>query len=493
NRAVSDTYANYHGLFVHDDWRITQTLTLNIGLRWDGTEPYIDRRGYQPYFRPGQRSVVFPRAPAGNLFPGDPGVPESDENRLNARPADPDRNNFAPRFGFAWNPLPKMVVRGAYGVFFSHATAQISAVAPEPWVRSTIINNPPTFSNPFGSAPPVDPNINESPTDFVFSEAPTVPVMDPGFQTGMIQTMNFGLERQLTSNMMVRAMYVGTIGQHLELGRELNAAVYAPGATTGNINARRPYPGIGSIRNVESAGRSWYHSMQLSATQRFARGISFQANYTFSKSIDDTSILISPANTSGPDPNNRRLNRGLSDFDATHTLVASGIWELPPATKTGPALLRHIVNGWQLNPIVTLQSGVPFTPFDSRDLALSGVGNGVRLMSNGDMELPTSRPRGEQIARYFNTTAFFLPPAGTYGVTGRNILRGPGEANVDFSVFKSFPIRETVRLQFRSEFFNLFNRPGFGNPVATFNSPNFGQITTAGPGRVLQFGLRLTY
>ncbi|MEO7653611.1 MAG: hypothetical protein ABIZ80_24395, partial [Bryobacteraceae bacterium] len=101
NVATSDTYSNYHGLFIHDDWRVTSNLTLNLGLRWDGTEPYIDRRGYQPYFRPGQRSVVFPRAPLGYLLPGDPGVPESDGNRLNARPADPDRINFAPRFGFA--------------------------------------------------------------------------------------------------------------------------------------------------------------------------------------------------------------------------------------------------------------------------------------------------------------------------------------------------------------------------------------------------------
>jgi hypothetical protein len=493
NVAISDTYANYHGLFVHDDWRLTPHFTLNIGLRWDGTEPYIDRRGYQPYFRPGQRSVIFPRAPLGNLFPGDAGVPESDENRLNARPADPDRNNFAPRFGFAWNPTPKLVVRGAYGVFFSHATAQITAVAPEPWVRSTAIDNPPTFTNPFGSGEPVNPNVNEAPTDFIFSAAPAIAVMDPAFQTGMIQTMNFGLERQLTENMMVRAMYVGTIGQHLEVGRELNAAVYTPTATTGNINSRRPYAGISNLRNTESTGRSWYHSMQLSATQRFSRGASFQLNYTLSKSIDDTSILISPANTSGPDPNNRRFNQGLSDYDATHTFVASGIWELPSLAGNGSAVLRQIVNGWQLNPIVTLQSGVPFTPSDSRDLALSGVGNGIRLLANGDITLSTSRSRGEQIARYFNTAAFALPPASSYGVTGRNILRGPGDANVDFSIFKSFAIWESIRLQFRSEFFNLFNRPALGAPVSTFNSPNFGQITSAGPGRVIQFGLRLTY
>lgn len=146
-----------------------------------------------------------------------------------------------------------------------------------------------------------------------------------------------------------------------------------------------------------------------------------------------------------------------------------------------------------MNPIVTLQSGVPFTPADPRDLALSGVSNGVRLLSNGDITLSTSRPRGEQIARYFNTTAFQLPPAGSYGATGRNIIRGPGDANVDFSVFKSFAIREGIRLQFRSEFFNLFNRPALGAPVAAFNSPNFGQITTAGAGPVIQFGLRLTY
>ncbi|MFN0166130.1 MAG: TonB-dependent receptor domain-containing protein [Bryobacteraceae bacterium] len=491
NVAVSDTVANYHGLFVHDDWRVTRTLTLNFGLRWDGVEPYIDRRGFQPYFRPGQRSTVFPRAPLGALFPGDAGVPESDSDRRYARPADPDRNNLAPRFGLAWNPTPKLVIRAAYGIFYSHATAQITAVAAEPWVRLTNLDNPPSFSNPFGNGQPVNPNVNEAATDFVFSAAPALSVMDPDFKMGIIQTMNFGFERQLATDLMVRAMYVGTIGQHLEIGRELNAAVYSPTATTGNINARRPYAGIGNIRNTESNGRSWYHSMQLSATRRFSKGLSFQVNYTLSKSIDDTSILISPGNSIGPDPSNRRLNQGPSDFDATHTLVASGIWEIP-APKTGSAVLRQIVNGWQLNPIISVQSGVPFTPFDSRDLALAGIGNGIRLLTNGDITLSTSRPRGDQIARYFNTTAFSLPAAGSFGASGRNILRGPGEASVDFSVFKSFFLFERARIQFRSEFFNLFNRPAFGNPINTFNSPNFGQITTAGPGRVVQFGLRLT-
>lgn len=493
NLAVSDTFANYHGLFIQDDYRVTRRLTLNLGLRWDGTEPYVDRRGFQPYFRSGMASSVFPRAPRGALFPGDKGVPRNDGG-LNARPADPDRINFAPRLGFAFNPSARTVIRGAYGIFFGHAPAQISAVASEPWVRSTNINNPPTFSNPFGSATPVNPNVNEAPSDFVFSAAPSFSVMDPEFVNSMTQTMNFGLERQLTDNLMIRAMYVGTLGQHLEVGRELNYAPYISGAsTTANINTRRIYPGIGNLRNTESTGRSWYHSMQLSITRRFSHGFSFQGNYTLSKSIDDTSVYVSPANTIGPDPNDRKLNRGLSDFDATHRLVVSGIYELPGLHQGASAWAKAIVNGWQANTIVEVESGVPFTPFDSRDLALAGVGSGVRLMQSGNAALDASRSRAELVSRYFNTAVYSLPPAGHFGVSGRNTLRGPGTINADFSLFKNFTAREKAKFQFRSEFFNLFNRPNFGNPVATFNSPTFGTIQTSSPGRVVQLGLRVTF
>lgn len=493
NLAVSDTFANYHGLFFQDDYRVTRRLTLNLGLRWDGTEPYVDRRGFQPYFRPGAVSTVFPRAPRGTLFPGDVGVPAA-EGALNARPSDPDRVNFAPRFGFAFNPTARTVVRGAYGIFFGHAPAQITAVASEPWVRSTNINNPTTFSNPFGSDAPVNPNVNEAPSDFVFSAAPAFSVMDPRFVNSMTQTMNFGVERQLTTDLMVRAMYVGTLGQHLEVGRELNYAPYIAGAsTTANINARRIYAGIGNLRNTESTGRSWYHSMQLSLTRRFARGFSFQGNYTFSKSIDDTSSYVSPANTIGPDPNNRKLNRGLSDFDTTHRFVASGIYELPKLGQGAAAWAKAIVNGWQANAIVEIESGVPFTPFDSRDLALAGVGSGVRLMQTGDAALDASRPRSALTSRYFNTQVYSLPPEGHFGVSGRNTLRGPGTVNTDFSLFKNFTVREKAKFQFRSEFFNLFNRPNFGNPVATFNSPTFGTIQSSNNGRVVQLGLRITF
>lgn len=493
NVAVSDTFANFHSLFVQDDYRVSPHLTVNLGLRWDGTQPYTDRRGFQPYFRAGQQSQVFPNAPLGMLFPGDADVPHSDDG-VNALPANPDRTNFAPRIGIVWNPMEKLVIRAAYGIFFGHASSQLTAVAAEPWVRTTSFNNPPSFSNPFGTEEPIDPNVNVAPSDFKFSAAPGFSVMDPNFRNPMTQSMNFGIEQQLTQNLLIRATYVGTIGQHLEIGRALNPAIYIPGkSTTANINQRRRYQGIGNLSNVESVGRSWYHSMQLSVTRRFARGLSFQANYTLSKSIDDTSIIVSPGNTIGPDPDNRRFNHGLSDFDATHIFVASGIWELPNFISHGKPILRPIVNGWQMNAIVSLQSGVPFTPSDSRDLALTGVGSGVRLVASGDPTLSSSRSRGEMVRQYFNTAVFNDPVAGSFGSTGRNILRGPGYANLDFSLFKTFTITEAVKLQLRGEAFNLLNRPNFNNPIADFSNPNFGAITSASAGRVLQLGLRLAF
>jgi hypothetical protein len=203
--------------------------------------------------------------------------------------------------------------------------------------------------------------------------------------------------------------------------------------------------------------------------------------------IDDASADgDSPAN-----PLNIRNERALSDLDRTHRFVASFLYQTPQL-RTSPAVVRYVAGGWELNGILTLASGSPFTVTSGQDNSQSGV-NGDRADLVGDPHLDTDRPRDELIGRYFDTDAFTTNARGTFGTAGRNILRGPGTANVDLGVVKNFPIREGIRLQLRGEAFNALNRVDLSNPNAIATSPQFGMITGAGSPRVLQVALKLYF
>jgi hypothetical protein len=279
---------------------------------------------------------------------------------------------------------------------------------------------------------------------------------------------------------------VGSKGNHLFMSAEMNPAVYgAPGRT---LDERRLlYPVFGPIDDQSSRGNSIYHSMQLTLNKRFTGGFTILSNYTWSKLIDDASSDgDSPAN-----PFDFRTERGPSDFDRTHRFVTSFIWDLPRLAAT-PALVRHVLGGWQTNGIVTLESGNWMTIASGRDNSQSGV-NADRADLVGDPFLDTGRPRGDLIARYFNTAAFTVNAPGTFGTSGRNIIRGPGEALVDFGLVKNFTVREGMRVQFRSEFFNFFNRVNLGNPNTNASSNQFGEITSAGSPRVVQLALKFMF
>jgi hypothetical protein len=215
------------------------------------------------------------------------------------------------------------------------------------------------------------------------------------------------------------------------------------------------------------------------------------ANYTFSKSLDEESAVVSTGGASFSNPYSRRYDRGLSDFDHTHRFVTSFLWSLPQPANAARAV-KFAIGGWQINGVVTLQSGTPFSVLDGTDQSLDGVG-ADRANLAGDPHLDTSRPRGDLVTRYFNTAAFQVNPLGTYGSSGRNIVRGPGYADVDMSVFKNFPIHERLQLQYRTEFFNLLNRPNLNNPNNSLISPLYGRITGANSPRILQLALRLVF
>lgn len=473
--------------YVQDDLRLTQHLTVNLGLRWDVNRPYVDSIDSWPAFRPGVQSQRFVNAPIGLVFSNDAGVPRG----VGAT----DWTNFGPRLGFAWNPKGgKTVIRGGYGIFYDHLWAQSGWRFSEPYAAQTTLFAPPSFTNPYGSGPPQNPSpIINPPRDVAFSPFLSFGSMAPDFHSGFVQSGNLTLERRLTQDLIIRTSYVGTFATQLMTSEAINPAIYLPGVSTvANTNARRIYPTLGSITEIRNGARSWYHSWQLGLQKRMGRYLTFTSNYTLSKSIDTSSYAQDGGVTEGPNPFNRRLNRALSDFDTTHNFSNSVLWALPTLKDSSP-LVRAVAGGWQIDGIIRVQSGFPFSVTDNRDLGLAGIGSGVRADLAGNPYLPASRSRGERVAKYFNTGAFAPAGPGTFGASGRNILRGPGFVNVDSSLLKNFRVQERWALQFRSEFFNLLNRPNFGQPNSLLTSPVFGRILTAADPRILQLGLKVIF
>lgn len=490
--AVTDSRLTELMAFFQDDWKVNSRLTLNLGVRWDPFVPYVDGNDQYAAYRPGQKSQVFVNAPVGFVAAGDTGIP---------RATIPNRwAQFAPRFGFAWDPFGKgrTSIRGGYGIFFS-TFKQANTLGPsanQPFVLRFVVVAPPGgLENPYSTVPGGVPLPYNRPTtpeerkNARFVLPISINEWNASMRNGYMQQWNINVQREFFHSYLVTAAYVGSKGTKLRLQNELNPAIYTPGTSTAaNTDARRALaPTYGSILTQLSNGNSSYHSAQLSLNRRFSRGVTLLASYTYSKLID----LGSDDNYAPTNPNDFRNERGLSDFDIPHRFVASYIWELP-RLRNQRALLRYVAGGWETNGILTTQSGQALTVRAGVDRSLIGV-NRDRADLIGDPSLDTGRPHNDLVNRYFNTSAFALPALGTFGTVGRNTIRGPGLTAVDFGLLKNFNFREHHRVQFRAEFFNLLNQTAFGNPNTTFNNAQFGRITTAGSPRVIQLALRYNF
>jgi hypothetical protein len=296
----------------------------------------------------------------------------------------------------------------------------------------------------------------------------------------------------LTNDLGVTAAYVSTLGHKFRLNRDLNYPVFGPGATTQNVNNRRPIlPGqLAAITLFESILNSSYHGLQLTAEKRLATNFSFKAFYTFGKALDSSP---SQSDTVGAVQNHNNIagDRGRADSDRRHNFVLSGIWRSNYFNDWHPAA-RAILNGWSLSAIVTMRSGRPLTITNGSDANLDGVNND-RANLVGDPVLDHNRPRSEVVNAWFNIAAFAPAPVGTNGTAGRNIIDGPGLKNVDLGVFRDFNFTERFKLQFRAEATNALNIVNLNNPVTGRNSGQFGQIRDARTMREVQLGLRLTF
>jgi hypothetical protein len=448
------------GTFIQDDWKLSERLTLNLGLRYEFFTPLVDAND--------RRAVLDP---VDNTLKqvGTAGIPRAGY--------EPDRNNFAPRFGFALLPFggPRVVVRGGYGVFYDK----------ENWNTHLGLSNQPLFRTTRQFERPG--SINQAFTSSSNVPPPVANTFQRDFRDAYYQHWNVFLEGEPRHDLTLAIGYVGSKGSNLPGTRDINQP--RPGA--GTPQSRRPIIQYGAINAVSAIHSSNYHSMQARAERRFQQGLSFLVTYTLAKSIDDAPLYGGTA----PDANNLAAARGPANTDSRHRLSASFIYELPfgPGRRylsDGGGLGSALLGGWQVNGIVSLAAGVPFTPVVSQDIAGIARPNVQWPDRVCDPELDDPTPD-----RWFNAECFRVPAAGTFGNNGRNTLIGPGLATVDLSIFKGFRMAADHQLQFRAEIFNLLNRANFGQPNATIDSPlTVGRIsTTATDSRQIQLALKYLF
>ena len=470
-------------LFIQDNYRATRDLTLNLGLRWDPFTPPSEENGKTPCYAPGVRSQRYPNAPAGYIYAGDAGCPEGGSDNQWAQ--------FAPRFGFAWNVAGKGTtsVRGGIGLSyqppFLEAYNQMSATPPfSQQVDLRRARYPRmTFADPYGSAGVQNPFPAGYGPKTPDSDAPiTIPVVAVTYardwRPSQVWTWNLMIERQLVKDIVVRTGYAGSKGTHLGVNTDLNAG----------IGGVRPNPDFDKIIQNISGANSIYNSFIAAVDKRFSKGFSLGASYTWSKSLDWASNLSDLDTINVVNPYNLRAYRALSDFDVPHRFVLNYVWQLPsPASGK----LRHIVGGWQTSGIWNWQTGFPLSVTSGVDNSGSFTGNDLAdVLSTPSL---TSGSQADKIRKWFSTESFRVNTPGTYGTAGRNILRGPGRFNVDFSAVKNFNIRENLRLQYRLELFNAFNHTSLNNPDTSVTSSSFGQIVSAGDPRIIQMALRFGF
>jgi len=467
-----------YNFFVNDSFRIRRNLTITGGLRYEYNTPPVDTQ---------DRASVYDVA-TGTLVPvGTNGVPRSG--------FEPDKNNFAPRVGFAWTvgKDQSTVIRGGYGVYYDQ-----SPLSP---AEALYFNAPFFDNNIYFSLPGFPLTLNNPfPPFFPFPLPDSALAIQRDLRTGYMQHWNLNVERQIGAKGVFEVAYVGSKGTKLLTARDINQP--QPSALPPGLPfVPRPNPRFDDIDLLESRANSSYNALQARYQQRLTRGLTALASYTWSKSIDDASNFF----TSAGDPNfpqnsyNVNAERGRSNFDVRQRLSVSYSYLLPfgkgRAYLANSGWVSSLLTGWETAGILTFQTGRPFTVALLSEIDNSGTGRSIlgfgandrpNVVGSPDLSNPTPE-------RWFNTAAFAFPNPGTFGNAGRNIVEGPGYQNVNAALVKNTALTETLNLQFRAEFFNLFNHPNLNLPDNFLGSPTFGRISSARDPRHIQFGVKFLF
>jgi hypothetical protein len=552
-----DYFRNTYALYGQDDWKITPTVMLSLGLRYELFGTVSDRHNDVGNFDlsdPTDPTIFVPKGQTAALTPFIAQYvtisPTGSRGLINS-----DRNNFAPRVGIAWQFTPKTVLRTGYGIFYG---GQENG----PYSNPSPGFNPPFFTNESFISPCGAPTANAAAGDCRVTQIPSLaggfptnalvdpntPIffsVDKNLRTPYMQQWHMSVERELPGNSVLTLTYAGSKGTKLYTFFNGNQA--APDANPSDATAPRrpvfatlvnpPNPNPCSLAHPEdcapvfdtgidffrSTGSSNYNSLQASFEKRFSKGLQFQASYTYAHSLD----IASNANL-GPTQNNSDFRNfrdpqaeyGNSDFDVRNRFVLNSIYELPfghgkhfMGGATGVA--NQVVGGWQIANILSLSSGNWYTVLDSNGNFANADGGAGGVSQRPDQIADPNRAgpvaanptcvapdRIHTPAAWFNTCAFVDPALGSFGDVGRNTVQSPGYKTWDFSVFKFFHTSEKTDLEFRSEFFNLPNHTNFlfadsgpqnGNNATVLGAPQFGSLTAARPPRQIQFALKLSF
>jgi hypothetical protein len=493
---------NYSAAFVQDDWKVSKALTLNLGMRWEREGPVKERRDIFPDFdttvtSPLASPAGLPNLKGGYIFPETNGTPKGI--------TDVSNKNFGPRIGFAWQFDPKSVVRGGYGISyvptfgpggtasgagFSTSTSMVASV------NSAGIYPTNSFADPFPTGLVMPTGTSLGLMTLVGQSASVGPWRN--LHRGYSQQWNLTVQREPWNNWLFELGLVGNKGTHitmaqsidqlnfqqyLPLGSQLTSTVKNPFyglISTGTLAAQTitlrqtllPYPQFTGVSSNAYIGDSIYNGLTFKVEKRFSKGFSVLGSYVFSKLIDDvpgTGRTGAVPGTSVQDYNNLRGERSRSYQDQPQRLIVTGTWEIPyhPANTA----LKYIAGGWQMNAINTMQSGRPIA------IAATITGGGDRPNVVPGTSIT---PANQNLSQWFNTSAFSQPASFTLGNSTRTLngINAPGLFNIDGSIFKYFPIKDKLKLQFRAEVFNLTNTPSFEVPGRTFGSSTFGVVTS---------------
>jgi hypothetical protein len=471
---------NAWSLYAQDNWKANPKLSVNLGIRYEYVSPMVNRNGSGTFvWETGQYLITKTNPITGEPPNAPPGLLQ------------PDRNNFAPRVGIAYQLTPKTVVRASYALFYDSFGVNYGQTQ-----QGNRGNWPFAFPQTAAQLNSVVPDAifpNVFPTAAVGSKVPLgcqqcLNAWPSSSRTPYVHEYTASVQRQLTPSMVFEAVYFGSRGKKLS-GQIIDNLAYPPGP--GPISARQKYPNFPPyIDNGYNGYSSWYDGVSFKLEKRWSQNLTFLASYTQSKNLDDVDSLVNSGSPYETPTRNAIAVKGPAGFDTPQRLAASYVYKLPVKLKNRFA--NGIAGGWNISGVISLDSGFPYSVVLPNDIQNIGTLGGrfyeyPNLSGNPNLSQPT-------LLQWFNTAAFSMPAQYTVGNATRNILRQDGFLDWDAAAQKQFAIKEGAFLEFRGEATNLLNLTTFGQPGSQFGTASFGQVNGArNSGRVIQLGFRMHF